>query len=55
MDNEKWHEELNKKSSLEIYKRNKLCIREEPFYDNRSESKIWFKARVNCLHLKDRN
>ena len=50
-DTEKWKEDMNKKSSLKIYREFKLEIKEEKIYDNRDSSKYLFQARTNTLPL----
>lgn len=54
-DSRKWKEEVNNKTSLKIYEREKVEIREENVYDNRPSSIILFRARTNTLPLNDRN
>ena len=49
-----WKEELYKKSSLKIYRKNIDYIGNMTTYDNKPSSKIWFRARSNCLQLNDR-
>lgn len=53
-DTEKWREEKESKTSLTIYNEWKKQIQEETVYDNKPSSVIWFKARTNCLPLKER-
>ena len=49
-----WEDELEMKTSLQIYKK-KLMTGEEEMYDNRPSSTILYKARTNTLQLNDRN
>ena len=53
-DNERWREELDTLSSIEIYRNWKRRIREERCYDNTEASIILFGARSNTLRLKNR-
>ena len=50
-----WEDELEMKTSLQIYKRFKNDFGEEQIYDNRPSSTILYKARTNTLQLNDRN
>lgn len=53
-DTDMWKEEMNEKSSLEIYRMWKKEIRgEERLYDNRPESNIFYRCRTNNLPLND--
>ena len=54
MDDKRWQEEIQGKSSLEIYEEEKKEIKEELMY-NRPSSVIMYRARTNCLKLNDRN
>ena len=54
MDTNRWEEDMRRKSSLEVYRHWKKEIKEEKQYDNRPASITLFKARANCLPLKDR-
>ena len=53
-DNEKWREEMDKLSSIGIYRHWKRRIREERCYDNTEASTILFGARANALRLNNR-
>ena len=53
-DTEEWRKELEEKSTLEIYKRNKERIGDEGIYDNRRSSRLLYEARANILDLNDR-
>ena len=46
-----WEDELEMKTSLQIYKKNDFG--EEEIYDNRPSSIILYKARTNTLQLND--
>ena len=50
-----WEDELEMKTSLQIYKKFKNDFGEEEIYDNRPSSTILYKARSNTLQLNDRN
>ena len=50
-DTEVWKLEMQRKSSLEIYRRWKNEIKEEQIYENDRKSEIWFKLRTNSLPL----
>ena len=50
-----WEDELEMKTSLQIYKKIKNDFGEEEIYDNRPSSTILYKARSNTLQLNDRN
>ena len=50
-----WEDELEMKTSLQIYTKNNNDFGEEEIYDNRSSSTILYKARTNTLQLNDRN
>ena len=50
-----WEDELEMKTSLQIYKKNKNDFGEEEIYDNRPSSTILNKARTHTLQLNDRN
>ena len=47
-----WLQELEEKSTLDMYKNNKREIREESMYDNTFSSVLLFRARANCLKLR---
>jgi len=53
-DSRKWRQELEQKSSLEIYREWKPAIVEEDCYDNGECSRIWFEARTNTMQLRNR-
>ena len=53
-DTRKWKEELESKSSLNLYKRFKKEIKEERVYDNRFSARLLGRARANTLDLNDR-
>ena len=55
MDNKKWMEELETKTSLAMYKKHKTEIKEELIYDNRLATKIWFGSRTNTLEINIEN
>ena len=50
---EKWKENMLKKSSLKLY-RQKSEIKSEPIYDNSYGSSLLFEARAGSLHLRNR-
>ena len=50
---EEWRMELEMKSSLQLYRKFKLKMREED-YGGGIEAKVWFAARTNCMMLGDR-
>ena len=55
-DSEKWKEEKQSKSTLEIYNKFKANISDEhQLYDNTEESIILYRARSNTLPLNWRN
>ena len=41
------------KKTLNIYRANKEAIKEEVYY-NENKYEIWFRAKSNCLNLRDR-
>ena len=51
VDTEKWNREIEKKTSIHIYKKFKTQIKEEQFYRNDFSSTLLFQARSNTLHL----
>ena len=53
-DTRTWRKEMEKKSTLYIYRKRKEEIKEEP-YENNKKSDTWFRAKSNCLPLGDRN
>ena len=50
---EEWRQELEGKSSMARYRMRKQKMREED-YDGSPESRVWLRARLNCMELKDR-
>ena len=54
-DDEKWKEEMTSKSSINLYRKHKQHIEEDPIYDNTPASTILYQARTNTLPLNDRN
>ena len=54
IDELKWNEERQGKSSLEIYNAQKTKIAEVAEYDNTFSSVLWFQARTNTMPLNDR-
>ena len=50
-DKAMWLQELEKKSTLTIYKQHKTDIKEENFYDNSYKSILMYRARSNTLQL----
>ena len=50
-----WEDELEMKTSLQIYKQFEIDFAEEKIYDNRPSSTILYKARTNTLQLNVRN
>ena len=50
-DNKNWLEELEEKSTLQLYRNFKKAISAECFFDNTYESALLFKARSNTLKL----
>ena len=53
-DNRLWREELDRLSSVGIYREWKKKIKEERFYDNTEGSIVLFGARANSLRLNYR-
>ena len=53
-DNKIWHEEMEKKSSIKMYRKYKKNIKQEKIYDNRWSSVLLFQARVNMMELNDK-
>ena len=49
-----WIEKVSSKSNLNLYMERNKEIREEQIYNDRPSSIILYKARTNCLRLKDR-
>ena len=50
-----WKAELERKTTLQIYKKFKNNFGDEEIYDNRPSSNILNKARTNTLQMNDRN
>ena len=50
-----WREEIIKKSTLKIYRENKLKMQQINHYTNHPSSAIWFRAETNCMMLNNRN
>ena len=53
-DDEIWKEEMEKRTSLKVYKRWKVKIKEDNIYDNTPASTVLFQARTNTLPLNSR-
>ena len=53
-DYQEWLQELERKSTLFVYKKSKDEIREETVYDNTPASVILYRSRTNTLPLNDR-
>ena len=53
VDTEKWERELERKTTLGMYRKYKGVIREERIYDNRYSSDLLYGARANALGLND--
>ena len=54
-DYTKWKEGIDRKTSVDIYKKFKYKIKEEKCYDNRESSKVLFQARANCMTINYRH
>ena len=55
-DNKQWHEDLQTKSTLKIYRKFKFSIQDEQkLYDNTAASTTLFEARSGTLRLNGRN
>ena len=54
MIDKEWKNEVNRRSTLKIYKSFKSEMQEENLYSNNSSSTLWFKARTNYLKIDDR-
>ena len=52
---ERWRAEMEKKSTLSIYRRNKQSVGEVTIYDNTYKSQLMFRGRTNSLRLNWRN
>ena len=55
LDKKEWFDQLNLKSSLELYRASKVGFGDEGIYDNTRSSDLLFKCRTNTLKLNDRN
>ena len=53
-DRSQWRDEVQSKTSLNIYRSWKEEMEEEDFLDNNPKSVVLFRARSNCLPLNDR-
>ena len=53
-DDERWKGEVETKTSLKVYKRWKLKIKEDDIYDNTPQSRILFQAMTDTLPLNAR-
>ena len=53
-DQEQWRSEVDSKKSLQVYRKSKQGVQEDPIYDNAPASVILFQARSNTLCLEDR-
>ena len=53
-DQDQWRTEVDSKKSLQVYRKSKQGVQEDPIYDNTPASVILFQARSNTLHLEDR-
>ena len=51
IDTKEWREEMEKKKSLNIYRKYKTKVRQDEQYDNDEKSKIWFRLKTNCLFI----
>ena len=49
-----WKNEVDRRSTLKIYKYFNLEMQQENMCSNNPSSALWFKARANCLKLNDR-
>ena len=55
-DNKQWHEDLQNKSTLKLYRKFKFTIQDEQkLYDNTAASTTLFEARSGTLRLNDRH
>ena len=54
-DNKKWEKEVERKSTISLYKEYKKEIKDENIYDNRECSRLLYWARSNTLKLNDWN
>ena len=53
-DNKQWHEDLQNKSTLKLYRKFKFTIQDEQrLYDNTAASTTLFEARSGTLRLND--
>ena len=53
-DDRQWSEELEAKTSVNVYRSGKGSIKEDPIYDNTAASTVLFQARTNTLPLGTR-
>ena len=53
-DSQQWKNEVDSKTSLQMYQSAKNNIKEETIYDNTPASVVLFQARTNSLPLEDR-
>ena len=51
---EEWEQEIQMKSTLWLYRQFKDEMREED-YEGGERSKVWYRARTNCMWLGDRS
>ena len=54
-DTESWKLEMANKKTLEYYRTYKKEVKQEEEYENNRKTDLWFRTRVNCLFLGDRN
>merc|ERR1712030_90594 len=52
-DNMTWHNEMQGKSTLILYREEKIRIKYEECYYNSTASSLYAKARTNCLELEE--
>ena len=50
-DKDRWKNEITEKETLRLYRKYKVDINEEKWYDNTAKSHIMMKARLNVLPL----
>ena len=50
-DTKRWEEDLNRKTSVKIYKNFKTKMKDDGCYNNKFSSKLLFRARSNTLNL----
>ena len=53
-DKKEWEKEVGEKVTLNMYKKYKKNIKEEPWYDNKEKTMLMSRARLNTLDLNDR-